>query len=574
LTAAQLAEALDEQQAQRREDPHKEGARIGEILIRLHYVTEEEVLAALGAQLGLSVAADLKPEEVDQELVTKVPINFAKAHRVLPIRRAGANVLTAVADPLDVAALDDVRRALGCDVEPLLVSTNKVIEAINKVYARTTGDTELGERDDDDMAGEAEELVDILDLTDEAPIIRWVNSIMFQAVKERASDIHVEPREKELLVRYRIDGVLYEHKRANRNYTNSIISRVKIMAGLNIAEKRLPQDGRIRRKIAGKDIDMRVATAPTPYGERITIRLLDRSSVLLDLADIGFGEDHLEVINELIRRPHGILLVTGPTGSGKTTTLYACLSKINTPDLNILTVEDPVEYQLEGISQVQINPKIELTFANAIRSFLRHDPDVIMVGEIRDSETAGMAITASLTGHLVFSTVHTNDAAGAITRLVDMGIEPFLVASSLVGLLAQRLVRRVCPDCRELYKPTPEELKKIDIDPEAFFSGALGAPRMRTSQKTPPLGMLYRARQSGCQRCSKTGYTGRSGIYELLMIDDEIRALALKNTDSTTIKRAAVARGMRTLRDDGALKVRAGMTTIEEVMLVTAEDRA
>jgi general secretion pathway protein E len=574
LTAGQLAQALDEQQAQRREDPDKEGLRIGEILVRLRLVNEEEVLAALGTQLGVTFASNLKPEEVDPELCSKVPINFAKAHRLLPVRRAGSSVLLAMADPLDVTAIDDVRRALACDVEPLLVPSDRVIEAINKVYARAQGDSELGEKDDDEMGGEAEELVDILDLTDEAPIIRWVNSLMFQAVKERASDIHIEPREKELLVRYRIDGVLYEHKRANRNYINSILSRVKIMAGLNIAEKRLPQDGRIRRKIAGKDIDMRVATAPTPNGERITIRLLDRSSILLDLADIGFGEDHLEVINEIIHRPHGILLVTGPTGSGKTTTLYACLSKINTPDLNILTVEDPVEYQLEGISQVQINPKIDLTFANAIRSFLRHDPDVIMVGEIRDSETASMAITASLTGHLVFSTVHTNDAAGAIPRLVDMGIEPFLVASSLVGLLAQRLVRRVCPDCRELYQPTPDELLKVDIDPEKFFAGTLGAPRIRTKMTAPPKGMLFRAKSSGCQRCSKTGYTGRSGIYELLLIDDEIRNFALKNVDSTQIKRAAVKKGMRTLRDDGALKVRAGMTTIEEVMLVTAEDRA
>ena len=573
LSEAQLGEALEEQRATRTAEATREGSRIGEVLVRLHYATEEQVLTALAQQLGLVVLAELKPEEVDTELCALVPINFAKAHQLLPIRRSGLVVAVAVADPLDVAALDDVRRALGCAVEPVLVAGAKVIDAINKVYARATGDTELGEKDDE-MGGEAEELVDILDLTDEAPIIRWVNSLMFQAVKERASDIHIEPREKELLVRYRIDGVLYEHKRANRNYVNSILSRVKIMAGLNIAEKRLPQDGRIRRKIAGKEIDMRVATAPTPLGERITIRLLDRSSILHDLADIGFGEDHLDVINELIRRPHGILLVTGPTGSGKTTTLYACLSKINTPDLNILTVEDPVEYQLEGISQVQVNPKIELTFANAIRSFLRHDPDVIMVGEIRDSETASMAITASLTGHLVFSTVHTNDAAGAITRLVDMGIEPFLVASSLVGLLAQRLVRRVCSDCRELYKPTVEELEKIGIDAKAFFADKLGAPRIRSSTKPPPSGMLYRALATGCPRCSKTGYTGRSGIYELLLIDDQIRALALKNTDSTQIKRAAVAKGMRTLRDDGALKVRAGMTTIEEVLLVTAEDRA
>jgi general secretion pathway protein E len=455
----------------------------------------------------------------------------------------------------------------------VLVPGGKILEAINKIYARQESGVELGEGEEGEMAGEAEELTDILDLTDEAPIIRWVNSIMFQAVKERASDIHVEPREKELIVRYRVDGDLREAKRANRNYVNSILSRVKIMAGLNIAEKRLPQDGRIRRKIAGKDIDMRVATAPGVNGERITIRLLDRSSVLHDLQDIGFGDDHLAVIDDLIHRPHGIILVTGPTGSGKTTTLYACLSKINTPDLNILTVEDPVEYQLEGITQVPINPKIDLTFASVLRSYLRHDPDVIMVGEIRDGETAAMAIQASLTGHLVFSTVHTNDAAGAITRLVDMGIEPFLVASSLVGLLAQRLCRRLCIECRELYKPTEAELSEVGIDPQGFFAGTVRVAPLRSKYTPPPRGMLYRARDGGCPKCSKSGYIGRMGIYELLLMDNEIRQLALKNTDSNSIKAAAIASGMRTLRDDGAAKVMAGVTTIEEVMMVTTADQ-
>jgi general secretion pathway protein E len=295
--------------------------------------------------------------------------------------------------------------------------------------------------------------------------------------------------------------------------------------------------------------------------------------VLHDLADIGFGEDHLVVIDELIHRPHGIVLVTGPTGSGKTTTLYACLAKINTPDLNILTVEDPVEYQLEGITQVPVNSKIDLTFASVLRSYLRHDPDVIMVGEIRDGETAQMAIQASLTGHLVFSTVHTNDAAGAITRLVDMGIEPFLVASSLVGLLAQRLVRRLCPDCRVAYKPNADELQKVGIDPDAFFAGRTKTPALRTKSAPPPPGMLYAARDGGCPRCGKIGYRGRVGIYELLLMDNEIRQLALKNADSNSIKQAAVKGGMRTLRDDGAMKVLAGVSTIEEVMLVTAEDR-
>ena len=569
LSQAQLDEALEEQ----KREPRKEGGRIGEILVRMHHVTEDQVLQALGTQLGLKYQAELKPEDVDPLLVEAVPINFAKAHRLLPVKTNGRTVSVAMADPLDVNAIDDLRRALASDVEIILVGGGKIVDAINKVYGNAAVADELSQDKEEEMGGEAEELVDILDLTDEAPIIRWVNSLMFQAVKERASDIHIEPREKDLLVRYRVDGVLREHKRANRNFVNSIISRVKIMSGLNIAEKRLPQDGRIRRKIAGKDIDMRVATAPTPHGERITIRLLDRSSVLLDLADIGFASDHLVAIDEIIHRPHGILLVTGPTGSGKTTTLYYCLSQINKPDLNILTVEDPVEYQLEGISQIQVNPKIELTFASAIRSFLRHDPDVIMVGEIRDSETASMAVTASLTGHLVFSSVHTNDAAGAITRLVDMGIEPFLVASSLVGLLAQRLIRRVCVDCRVVHRPSPEELAKVGLDAEKFFAGTIVRPVLKTSVKPPPPGLVYNANPNGCTRCNKSGYTGRSAIYELLLIDDEIRQLALKNSDSGQIKKAAVRKGMRTLREDGALKVLAGMTTIEEVLLVTAEDR-
>ncbi len=565
LTEPQLDDALRVQR--------EEGGRIGEILVRRNYLTEEQMLHALASQLDLPMVNEIKPEECDAELALRVPINFAKQHRIMPIRHSGRGVEVAVADPLDVHALDDVRRALGAEILPVVVPSAKIVEAINKIYARQEGSgVDLGEGEGD-MNGEAEELTDILDLTDEAPIIRWVNSLMFNAVKERASDIHIEPREKELIVRYRVDGNLMEVKRANRNYVNSILSRVKIMAGLNIAEKRLPQDGRIRRKIAGKDIDMRVATAPGVNGERITIRLLDRSSVLHDLSDIGFGDDHLVVIDELIHRPHGIILVTGPTGSGKTTTLYACLAKINTPDLNILTVEDPVEYQLEGITQVPINSKIDLTFASVLRSYLRHDPDVIMVGEIRDGETASMAIQASLTGHLVFSTVHTNDASGAITRLVDMGIEPFLVASSLVGLLAQRLVRRLCPDCRVLYRPTDDELRKISIDPPAFFAGQVRIPPIRSKYTPPPKGMLYQARDGGCPRCSKSGYMGRMGIYELLMMDNDVRQLALKNTDSNTIKQTAIAKGMRTLRDDGAAKVLSGITTIEEVMMVTAEDK-
>jgi general secretion pathway protein E len=564
LPRERLTEALELQAA--------EGGRLGEILVKMHALTEIDLLRALGIQLGIPVAPDIKPEEVDVDLATMVPIAFAREHRLLALRRLDGGVQVALADPLELFALDDLRPLLGTRLDPVLVAEAKVSEAINKVYAKKTSDAELGgATEGDEEFGEAEELTDILDMTDEAPIIRWVNSLLFNAVKERASDIHIEPGEKEVRVRYRIDGELREAKRANKQYMSSIIARVKIMAGLNIAEKRLPQDGRIRRKIAGKEIDMRVATAPSANGgEHITIRLLDRASILLDLADVGFGEDHLAAMNELIERPHGILLVTGPTGSGKTTTLYACLARINRPNLNILTVEDPVEYQLEGITQVQVQPKIDLTFATALRSFLRHDPDVILVGEIRDVETAEIAIQASLTGHLVFSTVHTNDAAGGITRLVDMGVQPFLVASSVVGLLAQRLVRRICPDCREPYRPSAAELAQVGVDAEQFFGGKVRVQKTKIADRPPPPGMVYRAR--GCVRCQDTGYRGRCGIYELLMLDDEIRQMALKNTESNTIKRAAVGKGMRTLRDDGAQKVLAGVTTIEEVMMVTTEE--
>src|SRR5512146_1492271 len=390
-------------------------------------------------------------------------------------------------------------------VEPVVASMAKIVDHINKTYSRLRGGAELEEgvkkdEDDDSAEYQSEELVDMLDANDEAPIIRWVNSLMFQAAKEGASDIHIRPGEKDIIVRYRVDGVLREVKRAPKKFQASIIARVKIMAGLNIAEKRLPQSGRIRRKMAGRDVDMRVETAPTAGGERITIRLLDRSSVLLGLADIGFADDHLALIRGIIKRPHGILLVTGPTGSGKTTTLYACLSEINAPDINILTVEDPVEYQLEGISQTQVNSKIDLTFASGLRSFLRHDPDVIMVGEIRDRETAEVAITASLTGHLVFSTVHTNDSAGGITRLVELGIEPFLVASSLVGLLAQRLVRRPCYECARPVRPSAEILRELGLDPDRFYAGQYKFPAVK-GMRPPPTGHVFEP--VGCPTCQQ-----------------------------------------------------------------------
>mgnify|MGYP000196210710 CR=1 FL=1 len=571
-----IRDALIEQSELRRQPGGDiEGSRIGEILVRRKVLSELDLLRALGRQFDLPVLSELSPDRVDAELAQRVPINFAKTQRVLLLSRDAERDLVevAIADPTAVHVLDDVRQAAECEVEPVLVPEAQIVEAINKVYSRGRIDTELEKKEGEATTEEeTEEDVDLVDVSDEAPIIRWVNSVIFQSVRERASDIHMEPREKDFVVRFRIDNDLQEHKRAPRAFINSIVARVKIMAGLNIAEKRLPQDGRIRRKIAGKDIDMRVATVPAAYGERITIRLLDRSAVLLDLADLGFGEDHLQMMYDLVSRPHGILLVTGPTGSGKTTTLYAALSKINTPDINILTVEDPVEYQLEGISQVQVNPKIELTFASAIRSFLRHDPDVIMVGEIRDQETASMAITASLTGHLVFSTIHTNDAAGAVTRLIDMGIEPFLVTSSLSGVLAQRLVRRLCPECRVLYRPLDDELTRLGVDVARFRSGTLKVATYKTRAPSPPPGMLFQAKEGGCSACRGRGYSGRSAIYELLHIDDTIRTLSLKKSDAATIKRAALDANMRTLRMDGVGKVLAGITSLQEVLLITAED--
>jgi len=552
-----VAEALE---AQRGEHA---GLRLGEILVRLKAATEEQVLRALAVQLDLPFVERIDAAEVPADLVKQVPINFAKQARALPLGLSGDRVRVAVADPLDTATQDNLSVLLQVPLAPEVAAPAVIVDAINLVYDRTADrhdrlmeDLETTE-DLESVAHELEEPADLLEADDEAPIIRLVNSLLFRAVKERASDIHINPEEKDISVRFRIDGVLREVIRPPKRFQASIASRIKIMGGLNIAEKRLPQDGRIRIKIAGRDVDVRLSTVPTAHGERIVMRLLDKSAVLLDLAELGFEHWQLAMMDQLVTRSHGIVLVTGPTGSGKTTTLYGALAKINRPDLNILTVEDPVEIQLKGVGQVQVNPKIELTFANGLRSFLRQDPDVIMVGEIRDLETAEIAIQASLTGHLVLSTIHTNDAAGAITRLADMGVQPFLVASSLVGVLAQRLVRVLCPACKEGYEPSREELEQASITPEILAKA--GNPRL-----------LYRA--AGCPACQRTGFQGRTGIYELMLVDDDVRQLILKNVDSSTIKAKAVEHGMVTLLDHGAYKVACGITTAAEVLSVTAED--
>lgn len=556
------------------------GADLTGLLVASNIVAEAEIARALAYEAGLPYVAKIDVDAIPPGLAAHLPITYAKAHKVLLVSDSDDQVEMLCADPFDTEAIDDVRALLNKRVNVSVAGSEAIIDAINRVYERQVGaaselktDTEADVDDDD--------IVDILDSDDEAPIIRWVRSLYRQAVKERASDIHIEPEEREVVVRYRIDGKLYVAKRAPRQFMNSIVSRVKIEAGLNIAEKRLPQDGRISFKIAGKSIDVRVSTVPTSRGyERIVMRLLHKTAVLLDLTDLGFSRRDYALMDGLIQRPNGIILVTGPTGSGKTTTLYACLNRINRPDINILTAEDPVEYEIGGIHQVHVQPKIGLTFASALRAFLRQDPDVIMVGEIRDRETAEIAIHASLTGHLVLSTIHTNDAASAVTRLVEMGIEPFLVRSSVIGILAQRLVRVLCPHCKQPYQPTLYELTQLGIDPER--SRQRRARQLSSRYIVPdfqyePVGTVegvvptvYRA--GGCEACMSTGFMGRKGIYELLMIDEAVAPLVLRNADAQSIKAAAMERGMDTLRDDGARKVLEGVTTVAEVVAATQED--
>ena len=552
LPEAKLLEALNIQQ--------NKGGRLGEILIRLRAIDEDQLIQALALQFELPWLPQLEVSQVDQEWIKKVPIHFARRYRVLPLKAEDGSVTVATTDPLETIPLDDLRLLLGLPVRPVLTSGISLLACLNRVYDEAASPAGAEQVMEDIAASEnleqlayaLDEPQDLLDATDEAPIIRLVNSVLFQAVRQRASDIHFESFERGLVVRYRIDGVLYPVLTPPKHLQASIIARLKILAGLNIAEKRLPQDGRFTIRTAGKDVDLRVSVLPTAHGERVVLRLLEKENKLLNLSEMGFSPDRLNVIQQLIQLSHGIILVTGPTGSGKTTTLYAALSHINAPDKNIITVEDPIEYQLLGIGQMQVNPKINLTFAAGLRSILRQDPDVIMIGEIRDLETAEFAIHASLTGHLVFSTLHTNDAASAATRLIDMGIEPFLVSSSVVAVLAQRLVRKVCKNCRQAYQPEDEELIRLGIVP----------PKMHPS--------FYRG--PGCAACSQTGYRGRTGIYELMVMDDEIRRLIGAKADATAIKQAAIAKGMITLKDDGADKVFHGITTTEEVMRITQQD--
>jgi len=545
ITPEQLEEVLEIQ--------HQKGLRLGEILISKNYLTPEELAKALAIQMGYPYLDQIPSADIDPELIRDIPINYAKQYMVLPVSKTDSYVVVVVADPLNPNPIDDLRLIFKKEIKVMVSSPINLQESINRVYERSSTNLIEGfeESSGEDLSYDLNEPVDLLEAgDDEAPIIRLVNSLLFRAVKEKASDIHIEPYEKEVIVRFRIYGILYDVFKTAKKFHASISSRIKVMGDLDIAEKRLPQDGRIKIKIAGKDVDIRLSTVPTSFGERIVMRILDKTSVLIELPELGFSGKVLDNINTLINKKHGIFLVTGPTGSGKSTTLYACLTRIRSVERNIITVEDPVEYQLQGVGQIQVNPKIDLTFATGLRAILRQDPDIIMVGEIRDQETAEIAIDAALTGHFVLSTLHTNDAPGAITRLVDMGIEPFLVSSSIVGVIGQRLVRKLCTYCRVSHVPNDAEIAE------------LGISKSMLSKYT-----MYKS--VGCEKCSNTGYTGRTVISELMTVSDPIRAMILSGADAGMIKKQALLEGMTTVRQNAITKVLQGVTSIEELYRAT-----
>ena len=534
--------------------PNRQGVPIKKILAHKNFNSADEALGELCKNLNIKFLKDIPYNDIAADLVRDIPINYAKSYNILPLKDIKDRVQVLTANPLNYQPLSDMRAIFQKPIEAVVCTSHKIQEAINRVYEKSTAALEGL----DEIEGEEYDLDDpVIDLLeagdDDAPVIKLVNTLLFRAVKEKASDIHIEPYEKDMAVRFRTDGILFDVFKPPKRLQNAITSRIKVMGNLNIAEKRLPQDGRIPLKLAGKDIDVRLSTVPTAFGERIVLRLQDRSNVILDLEQLGFDADNLKEIKHMLTKTYGIFLVTGPTGSGKSTTLYAALSQINSADKNIVTVEDPVEQRIHGIGQIQVNSKVGLTFAAGLRSILRQDPNIIMVGEIRDLETAEISINASLTGHLVISTIHTNDSAGVFPRLIDMGCEPFLIATSLLGVVAQRLVRVICPHCREAYEPSDTELASLELERQ-HIKGAT----------------IYRAK--GCKECGEKGYLGRTLIQELMMVDEDIRSLVMQKRDSGAIKKVALEKGMRTFRDHGIAKVLQGVTTIEEVLTNTQID--
>jgi len=551
LIAEQVCSA--EQLIEVEEEHNRSGKSFQEVIVDFDLITEAELLNVIAQNLGTDVV-DLSMIELSHNIVEMIDPHTARMNNVVPVSYDGFTLTLASANPLNYQAADELRFILNMDVHIVVASSGQVLGALEKYYPESSDaihgallDMNLEEREGED---EVYDINSLENAANEAPIVRFVDVVLYQAIKDKASDVHFEPFENEFKIRYRIDGALYEMAPPPKNLATPVISRIKIMSGLNISETRLPQDGRIQLKIAGKPVDLRVSTLPTAYGESVVLRILDRSVVTLKLDTLGIADDVMDHLNELIHRPNGIFVVTGPTGSGKSTTLYSCLGEVNKVDDKLLTAEDPVEYDIEGIIQVPINEAVGMTFAKALKAFLRQDPDRIMLGEIRDVETAKMSIEASLTGHFVYSTLHTNDAAGAVTRLIDMGIEPFLISSSLVAVLGQRLIRKVCPSCKTGFVPTDDDLDSLDLERKdigdnQFFYG------------------------QGCTECNETGYKGRKAINELLIVDGAIKELILEKAPTIVIREKARELGMRTIREDGVRSILAGETTMEEVIKYT-----
>jgi type II secretion system protein E len=548
ITEQQLSAALEDQKKSKR--------MLGQTLIELGFASEEQVLSVLAQQRQIPFVS-IKGMQIDPEAVKAVKPKYAHHYMAMPISITNGTLQIALSDPFDLDTLDDLRLLLGCRIDPVLAGKKDIKEGLKRYYGIGADTVEkiLDETTSVSDSGPADVGVeDLEELAHEASVVKFVNQILLEAFQERATDIHIEPFEDELRVRYRIDGILYDVSVPPniRQFHSAIVSRIKIMANLNITEKRLPQDGRIKVKVGENELDLRISILPTPFGEAVDIRLLSRRDMFLGLEKLGLLSQDMDILESIIKKSHGIILVTGPTGSGKTTTLYACLSKINDSEKKIITIEDPIEYQLRGITQIQIFPKIGLTFSHGLRSMLRHDPDIMMVGEIRDLETAEIAIRVALTGHLVFSTVHTNDAASTITRLVNMGIEPYLISSSVVCIIAQRLVRLVCPGCKAEVPVTGDIVEQFELHPVSV----------------PP--KIFEGK--GCEACRFTGYRGRTGIYEVLVINEKIRDLIDRKVPANRIKDEARTLGMRTLRQDGWEKVKRGLTTLSEVLRVTQEE--
>ncbi|MEX0742813.1 MAG: ATPase, T2SS/T4P/T4SS family [Actinomycetota bacterium] len=539
---------LEQDQLDRALDEHRNTPKsLGRVLIDLGYIRERDLVRALAEQVGLEFV-DLTEYRIDPGIATLIPEAICRRYRALAIGERDGKLLVAMSDPANVYALDDIRTITGRDVQPVVATANDVEQAIAKFTGAGDQVEALASEAVEALEREAD-LSDVEAAVEDAPIVKLVQAIMNQAVTDRASDVHIEPTEKDVRVRFRVDGVLHEVMHSPKSIQGGLISRLKVMADLNIAEKRVPQDGRVSIRVGARQLDLRLATLPTVFGEKIVIRILDKSNALLKLSDLGFQQHAYDRYEEAFRKPYGAILVTGPTGSGKSTTLYATLNIVNSVDKHIVTVEDPVEYRLPGVNQIQVNPKAGLTFASALRSILRADPDIILIGEIRDRETAMIAVESALTGHLVLSSLHTNDAPSAISRLTEMEVETFLVASAVDVVVAQRLARLLCEKCREPHEPNPEELREAGFDASKHAQG-----------------QFFRA--VGCTACSNTGYRGRFGLYEVMPMTEEIERLTVERASSNAIREVAIEQGMRTLRDDGLEKAAAGLTSIEEIARV------